>query len=355
MLTADMGSATAHAMREGLRACIGAPPLNSPGHTLRRMVRRGMSALPFPGSGGTLTRWQALSEVAAHDLSLVKLFEGHTDALATMDELGAAPQAPPDATWGLWAAEAPGGRVLLDDPDSRSRSSDRVRLHGRKCWCSGAAELSHALLTAWHTDGSGPYLVAVELAQPGVRVTQDGWHAVGMSASASVDVSFDGAPARRIGTAGDYLARPGFWQGACGIAACWLGGARALAETLRGDLHRHGKTGDTPFRWMALGQVDVALTQTAATLREAAAWIDANPHADASTWALRTRLSAESAADKVLATVGHALGATPFCRDPAFARLAADLPVFIRQSHAERDQVALAERIVRSASTPWTL
>jgi hypothetical protein len=339
-------------MRDALHACVAA---SGPGPTLREMVRRGLATLPRPGAGRTLARWQALSEVAAHDLSLGKLFEGHTDALATLAELGATRHLPPDATWGVWAAEAPSGRVVIDDIGSGGPWPDSVRLNGRKCWCSGAAQLSHALLTAWHADGSGPQLVAVEMAQPGVRVTGEGWHAVGMAASASVDVSFDGARALRIGGAGDYLARPGFWQGGCGIAACWFGGTRALAETLRDGLRDHGKTGETPFRWMALGQVDVALLQTAATLREAAAWIDAHPHADAGAWALRTRLSAESAAETVLATVGHALGAAPFCRDPAFARRAADLPVFIRQSHAERDHVALGERIAQCAPSPWTL
>ena len=38
-----------------------------------------------------------------------------------------------------------------------------------------------------------------------------------------------------------------------------------------------------------------------------------------------------------------------------FARTAADLPVFVRQSHAERDFVALAERAISREGSPWTL
>ena len=94
---------------------------------------------------------------------------------------------------------------------------------------------------------------------------------------------------------------------------------------------------------------------TAALLRQCAAWIDANPTRDASAVALRARLSAEQTATLTLDEVGRALGATPFCRDARFARAAADLPVFIRQSHAERDLAALGERSLEAQVSPWLL
>ena len=83
----------------------------------------------------------------------------------------------------------------------------------------------------------------------------------------------------------------------------------------------------------------------------------AHPRHDASEVALRVRLRAETAAKAVLDTVGAALGATPFCRDARFARMAADLPVFIRQSHAERDFAALGERVMAGANAGggWSL
>jgi len=40
---------------------------------------------------------------------------------------------------------------------------------------------------------------------------------------------------------------------------------------------------------------------------------------------------------------GRALGAATLCHDAQVARLMADLPVFMRQSHAERDLAALGE------------
>ncbi|MEO8543446.1 MAG: acyl-CoA dehydrogenase, partial [Burkholderiaceae bacterium] len=230
----------------------------------------------------------------------------------------------------------------------------QARLRGRKFWCSGAPTLSHALLTAWGADGKGPYLVKVSLDQPAVRVTNEGWTAVGMAASSSVDVYFDDAMGTLLGCEGAYLERPGFWHGGAGIAACWYGAATMLATALHQANAKCGASSPHPFRQAALGKVDVALRQTSAMLRQAATWIDDHPLEDASGIALRVRLSAEDSARTVMEEVGRALGAQPFCRDQRFARMAADLPVFLRQSGAERDFAALGERVTQ-APNPWTL
>lgn len=318
------------------------------------LVRTGLDRLPLPGGGATLLRWQALAAVAAADLSLAKLYEGHTDALAIFAELGVpAHSDAPAAIWGVWAAEAPQGRAIIDNVASAPDGG--VTLNGAKCWCSGAAGATDALLTAWHADGRGPQLVSVSLRQPGVRVSDAAWHAVGMAGSASLDVAFDRARARLVGQPGAYLGRPGFWQGGAGVAACWYGGAVAIAGALRSAVMQAAPPAASPFRHAALGRVDAALQATAALLRQGAAWIDANPMADASAVALRSRLGAEESATLALAEVGRALGATPFCRDARFARAAADLPVFIRQSHAERDFAALGERVAGQGAPPWLL
>jgi len=53
--------------------------------------------------------------------------------------------------------------------------------------------------------------------------------------------------------------------------------------------------------------------------------------------------------------VGRALGATPFCRNSHFARLSADLPVFLRQSHAERDLAELGRQLAGREAGGWQL
>lgn len=306
------------------------------GDWLRALAGAGLDRLPLPGNGRTLQRWRALASVAAHDLGLVKLFEGHTDALAIMAELGAPPVLP-GSTWGVWAAEPPQARVTIATTPNGS-----IEVNGRKAWCSGAPVLSHALLTAWDAEGN-QRLVAVALDQPGVRITSDGWQAVGMAATASVDTVFDGASGDAIGAPGAYLSRPGFWHGGAGTAACWYGAAAAIGEAL---LVKHARRHD-PHAMAHLGAVGAALAAAAAVLRETAATIDQEPRDDVALLVLRTRAVVETAVESVIRHVGRALGAAPFCRDARFARLMADLPVFVRQSHAERDLEALGNALAR--------
>jgi alkylation response protein AidB-like acyl-CoA dehydrogenase len=315
---------------------------------LRSLQEAGWGELPLPGSGRTLERWRALAAVGGHDLGLCKLYEGHTDALAIMAELGA-PGVPDASTWGTWAAEPPNVRL------SASRKGQVALLEGRKAWCSGAAVVSHALVTCWDEDGE-QQLVSVALGQPGITVTGDGWNAVGMAATASVEVIFENAEGQFVGKPGQYVGRPGFWQGGIGIAACWLGAAQSLASVL----HHACQARPEPHALAHLGSVDAALHGAACALREAAAEIDQAPSQNAELLARRARAVVEECVESVIRHTGRALGAGPYCKNPHFARLVADLPVFVRQSHAERDlaalgQLASAEPTNTKDAWPWPL
>ncbi|WP_254228748.1 acyl-CoA dehydrogenase family protein [Burkholderia gladioli] len=309
-------------------------------------------SLPRPGAGDTLARWRFLAGVAAHDLPLVKLYEAHADAEAILAELDALParnEPEPEPELGLlavWAARMPGQELRVTHREGEGAA---VRLTGTKAWCSGAACVDTALLTCLD-DAGHDRLAAVPMRQPGVTVSTRGWEALGMRATQSVEVDFADASARLVGPPGGYLRRPGFWHGGAGIAACWYGAAAALAARLREAAARR----EDPHLQAHLGAADVALSAARALLREAAQTIDANPRADAMTLALRTRGAVEQAAEAVLRAALRGLGAGPLCRDRWFARMAADLPVFMRQSHAERDLAALGAALAQ-AREDWRL
>ncbi|SPO55619.1 Acyl-CoA dehydrogenase [Pseudomonas sp. JV551A1] len=304
-----------------------------------------LDLLPLPGQGNTLRRWQTLARVAGCDLALAKLYEGHTDALAILAECAAAHHAA-EGIWGVWAAEPPDARAFIVD-----REGDQVRLKGRKAWCSGALQIDRALVTAWDQHDQ-PQLVAIELSHPSQGLAIERWQAIGMATTASVEIEFNHTPGIAIGRPGQYLSRPGFWHGGAGIAACWYGAAEALADYLRE--HCRNPRPD-PHADAHLGAVDAALYGARAALRECAAWIDRQPGADASFEVRRTRAQVEQAVEQVIHHVGRALGASPFCRDNHFARLSADLPVFLRQSHAERDLAALGEQLAQQPAGVWQL
>lgn len=308
------------------------------GVVLRALVERGYDrapVVPLPGHGDTLTRWRALAAVAACDLGLVKLFEGHTDALAILAELQSA-EPPEGSRWGVWAAEPPDARVEAVKVGFRSDGQE-LQLTGTKAWCSGAGVVTHALITVW-LDGE-PVLAAVAMDQPTISIDTSKWQAVGMQATASADVTFDQTAATLIGAAHDYVRRPGFWHGGAGIAACWYGAAAQIGQMLRDACAQRADA----HRLAHLGAVEVALAGAAAVLRETAAQIDANPRGDSQREAMRARLVVEDAATRVMNHATRTLGAGPLCRNARFARALADLPVFLRQSHAERDLAALGE------------
>ncbi len=310
------------------------------GKAMRRLIAAGLADPPLPGSGLTLKRWHALAAAGALDLSLAKLYEGHTDALAILAELGGTRA---DGLWAVWAAEPPDARVVF-----REEKSDGT-LSGRKAWCSGAAVVDYAVVSAFN-EMNEAILVQVEMRQPNVRVERGGWNAVGMSASQSVSVHFEAARATALGRPGAYVARPGFWQGGAGIAAVWYGGATAIARTLVNSR----RSEHDPHAATHLGAIDAALRAAKALLMETAAWIDAHPTADAAAAALRVRAAVEAAANEVLSRTGRALGPGPLCADAEHAQRCADLSVFLRQSHAEHDLAALG-RCVKRESPAWDL
>jgi len=327
---------------------------SSPCGLLRSLVEAGYGNLPRPGSGRTLKRWQMLAAVAQFDLSLAKLYESHADALAILHELGSGePAADAAATWAVWCAEPPDRRVRIHADDEGDRDGDgAVRLHGTKAWCSGAGHLDRALVSAWN-DQEQPCLVAVDLAQPGIRIAPGTWPAIGMAATASTDIVFDDARGRLVGAPHAYLDRPGFHHGAGGIAACWHGAASAIAaEVLRTARRRR----DDAHVLAHLGLIDTALVQARHQLRIAAAEIDAKPQQSCQHAVRRARLAAESAAETVLIRGPRAFGPEPMCKDARLSRLLADLPVFIRQSHAERDLAVHGAAVAEQATEiPWTL
>lgn len=331
-------------LRAQLNDMAGLPPATA----LQRLIAAGADRLPLPGHGATLTRWRALAAVGARDLSLAKLFEGHTDALAILHEAGAG-RVVDGSVWGTWCAEPPDARLRLEPT-----AAGGFVLNGRKAWCSGARSVSHAVVSCWNRDGE-PVLAAVELRQAGVRMTDDGWQAVGMRDSASFDVHFEHVAAVPIGGPNFYVRRAGFWHGGAGVAACWFGAAAALADALSVALSARSAAQPDPHRLAGLGEAAVALQGSAALMRETASAIDRAPADDAMAAALSVRASVEAAATLTLSAVGRALGPGPMCKDAAMARRFADLPVFMRQSHAERDLEALGRRLAETMEQPWTL
>ncbi len=304
-------------------------------------VESGRLDLPVPGSGRTRERWAAFADLAEEDLSLARLGEGHADALAILAELGG-PRPRAGRRWGVWAANPPGPSLQA------TRTEGGWRLRGTKQYCSGARACTHALVTAAAADGMRLFAVTTAALTPYFGT----WPATGMAGSDTLDVGFADILAEPVGPPGGYVDRPGFTHGGVGVAACWYGGARSVGRTL---LAVAGKRDVGPHALAHLGAVDIGLGAARAALDQAADQIDADPGDQANTGrgrALRVRALVEAVATDVCARVGRALGAGPLCHDEAHGRTVADLAVYLRQHHAERDLAELGA-LVTERGTEW--
>lgn len=308
------------------------------------LVDSGALDIPLPGSGETDKRWRALAEIARRDLSVARLAEAHTDAVAILAELGGPPP-PAGSRWGVWAAEPPKPVVQAE------KRGDGWLLTGTKPWCSGAHSCTHAVLTA--RVGDERVLFAATLAAGRTEPVEGTWPAVGMAGSDSGAIRFDAAPAEPIGEPGGYLRRPGFWHGAIGVAACWYGGACGVADTLLRQA-RGGRA--EPHALAHLGAVDTSLHAAGVALADAARAVDSDPfdtRGDGRVRAIRVRAVVEAACDDVLARVGRATGAGPLGSNSEHARRVADLTVYLRQSHAERDLAELGRLLADGGTPSW--
>jgi alkylation response protein AidB-like acyl-CoA dehydrogenase len=304
----------------------------------RDWVARQAPQLRRPGVGSTWSRFLALAEVAGVDLALGRVSEGHADATAILEEAGRSPATA--GPYGVWAARSSTGDLTA------TPVTGGWRIDGRKGFCSGAGMLDHALVTADAPDG--PRLFDLDVTMPTVVADPSSWPAVGMAASESATVSFEGVkaqPGQCVGPPGFYTGRIGFWWGAVGVAACWWGGATALLDTV-GQYLSERDGGDHELA--AYGSAVARCRSMAETLRWAASQID-----DDDVDIDRARRTARVARDVVhdgclaiLAAAAAAGGARPICLDAAQSRRSADLYAYLAQHHGGRDAAGLGRDLI---------
>lgn len=290
-----------------------------------------------PGEGTTTDLWETLATLASADLGGARVVEPHLDAIAILRQAG---NPVPDGVWGVFAAEGGG------DPLIATAGGDGFTLSGTKPWCSLADRLDGALVTAATADGERG-LYAVSLRDPGVEIVAGAWHARGLSELPSGPVRFSGVAATPVGAPGWYLSRPGFEWGGIGVAACWFGGAVGVARAV----HAAAVATPNPFLLMHLGAIDRGLEDARRALAEAAALVDARAGGDR-ILSKRVRATVASVAEDVIARAGHALGPAPLALDAEHAKRVADLTLYLRQHHAERDLESLGAAIAGEPA-PW--
>jgi alkylation response protein AidB-like acyl-CoA dehydrogenase len=307
---------------------------------LRDLIAAGELDLPGVGAGTTGARWATLAAWGRRDLATARLVEGHTDAVAILAEAGRT--ARPDTLYGVWAARSggTGAEITHSGPDGRV-------LHGTVRFCSGARSLDRALVVALDPDG-GSHVVDVTLDDPRIVPDPDSWQTTAMAEADTLDVRFDAVPVASdavVGPPGWYVERPGFAAGGAGVAAVWWGGAADVLDRITDHLPPEPDA----HQLAHLGELHTLLQAADALLDRAAAEVDAASHdrrAVDPILVAEVRSAVERAAREILDRGPRMVGPAALSRDADLARRLADLSIYVRQHHGERDHAALGAQLM---------
>src|SRR5580698_1225147 len=128
---------------------------------------------------------RSLIAIGRGNLSVGRIFEGHCNALALIERYGSASQRDQVDHWlaggaifGIWNTDAPNDPVILAG----------TRLTGKKNFASGVDGISHVIITFSLPPGRQMLI----LPTAGLPVDRSWWKPLGMKASGSHIVSFEG-------------------------------------------------------------------------------------------------------------------------------------------------------------------
>lgn len=192
----------------------------------------------------------AVRSVAATDLALGRVFDGHRNAVERLvhhrphdvpaDEVAAAARG--EVALGVWGAEPGPG----DGPPAvLHESSDGLVLRGVKTFCSGAGLLDRAIVLVRRTPEAPPILpVLVDLrSAETVRIDREWFVGTALRESRSDRVVFDDAPVLAVlGSEGTLSTEPWISGDALRSSAVWAGGVDTVVRRL--IEHGRARSGD---------------------------------------------------------------------------------------------------------------
>jgi alkylation response protein AidB-like acyl-CoA dehydrogenase len=317
----------------------------------------GLGVGPLHGSSFTL--WMMTKQLARADLSLGRCWEGHANSLVLLDGIASDEQ---KARWfpgvvergEIWVAWS--GEPQAPKPGETSRFGTRVerveggwRLSGNKVFATSAGAARRAILLV-HAAGPGGarhatapaeglLLLVCDLADPSVSVDGSWWDPIGMRATVSHLVRFDGTfipDGDVLGTPGQYLLEGWQTRFIPHYAASFLGAAEAAYEHTREYLVSQRRAED-PYAQHRLARMAIAVETAHLWLRHVGGLWDSGARAEAETAGSRARWLIEQLATETVEHAVHACGARSLVRPSPIERILRDLSLYVR--HDNDDQI----------------
>jgi alkylation response protein AidB-like acyl-CoA dehydrogenase len=274
-----------------------------------------------------------LAAIGRGNLSVGRIFEGHCNALVLIEQFGTTDQRNEvehllagGAIFGVWNTDAPQAPVLLADD----------ALTGKKNFASGIDGISHAIITAATSQQRQMLLLPVAH----LPIDRTWWKPMGMKASGSHVVSFDGVTVSdkaRLGTVDDYIREPWFSAGAVRFLAVQVGGMHAVLDIATAHL-RAVKRSHNPHQVHRVGAMGVAVATGYQWLDHVArGWtrLDRLPVTAIIASANAARVAVESAALEVLELAERSVGASGMIAPHPLERLIRDLRTYLRQPNPD--------------------
>ena len=302
-----------------------------------------------------------LRGVGRGSLPLGRIVEGHVNALELIARLGDEVQrtgwlqdAYAGEVFGVWNTEAGDGVHIRPLPKGG------YELAGAKTFCSGARDVTRALITGQLWEGGravGWQMAIVDPRELAPDRTDDSfWEPLGMEASASHRVDFTGLrlPASALlGEPGDYHVEPYFSGGAVRFAAVQLGGAEALYDHVVALLRRMRRERD-PYQVHRIARMALALRGGRHWLAGAPrqALPDRDGEDAVADYGNAARIAIGDACDVVLAEAERAVGARGFLEPEPVRRIYCDLKMYLRQPNPDGALAAVGHRAVETFNSP---
>jgi alkylation response protein AidB-like acyl-CoA dehydrogenase len=327
-----------------------------------------------PLQGDALGLWLMTKEIAKADLSLARCWEGHANSLVLIDALATAEQrarwfegvVDRGEKWVAWSGEPqarkPGEKRAFGTNVERADGGWTVS--GTKVFATSATGADWAILLvdpagpggARHAGdaGEGLLMLACRLADSTVSVDGSWWDPVGMRATVSHLVEFDGTfvpDGDVIGDPGSYL-RDG-WQTAFipHYAASFLGAAEAAYEHAIEYLTHQGKGGD-PYVQQRVGSMLVNVESAHLWLQYVAGLWDRGDRPAAQLAGSRARHVIEHLAEETVHHCIRACGARSLVRPSPIERILRDLTFYLRHDNDDHILATIGRAPLGEAHDP---
>ncbi|RKT54587.1 acyl-CoA dehydrogenase family protein [Saccharothrix australiensis] len=322
-----------------------------------------------PLAGRTYPLWAMTRELARADLSLARCWEAHANCQVLLDALGSPEQrrrwfdgiVTRGERWAAWSGEPParrGGDAGFGT--TLTRVDGGWLVNGSKAFCTSAGAAHWAILLinrdapggARHGDGSAEHLLmlACDLTDPTVVVDDSWWHPIGMRATVSHRVRFEGTfipDEHRIGPPGAYL-RDG-WQAAFTphYAASFLGAAGAAHDYALATAHA-----DDPYVQQRVGRMSINLETGDLWLRHVAELWDTGRREEARQAGARARHVVEHLAEDTVQQCVRACGARSLVRPSPVERVLRDLSLYLRHDNDDHVLATIGKALLGRAHDP---